>query len=135
MHSSNAASLGFYDLRHHHFDNIALLDAGIDPDILPKVVKNTTLAGTTDCDFLPSGIPVAVAIGDNQASFLGAVTNPDSSILVNVGTGSQISFVTKEVTHLKSGEIRPLTDDKYIFVGASLCGGRAYAVLKNFFSH
>ena len=134
MHSSNAASLGFYDLRHHHFDNIALLDAGIDPDILPKVVKNTTLAGTTDCDFLPSGIPVAVAIGDNQASFLGAVTNPDSSILVNVGTGSQVSFLTSHIKPTDIGEIRPLTDDDYIFVGSSLCGGRAYQILRNFFA-
>lgn len=134
MHSSNAASLGFYDLRHHHFDSSALLDVGIDPAILPKVVNNTTLAGTTDCDFLPSGIPVSVAIGDNQASFLGAVTNPDDSILVNVGTGSQVSFLTSHVKPTNVGEIRPLTDDDYIFVGSSLCGGRAYQILKNFFA-
>ncbi len=133
-HSSDAASLGFFDLRHHHFDNVVLLEAGIDPDILPKVIKNTSIAGVTNCDFLPDGIPVAVAIGDNQASFLGSMTNPDNSILVNVGTGSQVSFITSHQKSIGSGEIRPLTDDDYIYVGSSLCGGRAYQILKNFFS-
>ncbi len=132
-HSSDAASLGFYDLRHHQFDNIALLEAGIDPEILPKVIKNTRIAGTTNCDFLPDGIPVAVAIGDNQASFIGSMINPDKSILVNVGTGSQISFITNSLKATESGEARPLTDDEYIFVCSSLCGGRSYQILKNFF--
>ncbi len=132
-HTSDAASLGFYDLRHHHFDNIGLLETGIDPEILPKVISKTSIAGTTNCDFLPDGIPVAVAIGDNQASFIGSMTNPDNSILVNVGTGSQVSFITSHLKPTTTGEIRPLTDNEYIFVGSSLCGGRAYQILRNFF--
>ena len=91
------------------------------------------MAGKTNCDFLPDDIPVAVAIGDNQGSFLGSVADTEKSVLVNVGTGSQVSFVTDKVEELSCGEIRPLTDNKYIFVGASLCGGRAYAILKAFF--
>lgn len=132
-HSSDASSLGFFDLRQHQFDNVALLEAGIDPDILPKVIKKTSVVGTTKCDFLPDGIPVAVAIGDNQASFIGSMKNPDNSILVNVGTGSQVSFITSHLKPTPTGEIRPLADDDYIFVGSSLCGGRAYQILKNFF--
>ncbi len=132
-HSSDAASLGFYDLNKHSFDDRALFLAGIDPLFLPDVFTNTAIAGTTDCDFLPDGIPVALAIGDNQGSFLGSVSDYNSQVLVNVGTGSQVSFVTDSTT-TPVGEIRPLTDDKYIFVGASLCGGRAYAILKNFFA-
>lgn len=132
-HSSDAASLGFYDLRHHQFDKVALLEAGIDPEILPKVIKNTRIVGTTNCEFLPDGIPVAVAIGDNQASFIGSMINPDKAILVNVGTGSQISFITNSLKATESGEARPLTDDEYIFVCSSLCGGRSYQILKNFF--
>lgn len=132
-HSSDAASLGFYDLRQHQFDNVSLLETGIDPEILPKVIKNTKLVGVTNCDFLPDGIPVAVAIGDNQASFIGSMINPDKSILVNVGTGSQISFITNSLKATESGEARPLTDDEYIFVCSSLCGGRSYQILKNFF--
>lgn len=132
-HTSDGASLGFFDLENLTFSDKALKIAGIDKSFLPQVIKNTAIAGKTNCDFLPDGIPVAVAIGDNQASFLGSVAN-EKSVLVNVGTGSQISFITEGVKPVKSGEIRPLTDDKYIFVGSSLCGGRAYAILKNFFS-
>lgn len=132
-HSSDAASLGFYDLKNNCFDKDALKKADIDCAFLPEVIKETAFVGETDCDFLPEGIPVSVAIGDNQASFLGSVAHADSSVLVNVGTGSQISFATKSTVAPSCGEIRPLTDDRYIFVGSSLCGGRAYAILKSFF--
>lgn len=133
-HSSDAASLGFFDLKALDFDKCALKKAGIDEAFLPKVLKNSEVAGFTDCDFLPHGVPVAVALGDNQASFLGSLKNSETSVLVNVGTGSQVSFVTKRVTPPDVGEIRPLTNGKYIFVGSSLCGGRAYKILKSFFS-
>ncbi len=131
-HSSDAASLGFFNLENLCFDEKALNIAGINKCFLPDVLTNSEIAGKTNCDFLPDNIPVSVAIGDNQASFLGSVAEPESSVLVNVGTGSQVSFMTTENSTL-CGEIRPLTDDKYIFVGSSLCGGRAYATLKNFF--
>lgn len=133
-HSSDGASLGFFDLENLCFCEEALKAAGIDKAFLPQVIKNTAIAGKTQCDFLPDGIPVSVAIGDNQASFLGSVADPECDILVNVGTGSQISFVTKEISAPSCGEIRPLTDNDYLFVGSSLCGGRAYAILKSFFS-
>lgn len=133
-HSSDGASLGFFDLEKLCFCEEALELAGIDKAFLPQVITETALAGKTQCDFLPDGIPVSVAIGDNQASFLGSVADPKGDLLVNVGTGSQISFVTKKNTAPSCGEIRPLTDNEYLFVGSSLCGGRAYAILKGFFS-
>ena len=133
-HTSDGASLGFFDLEKLEFDSKALAIAEIDKSFLPTVIKGTSLAGTSNCDFLPYGIPVGVAIGDNQASFLGSVDDFSESVLVNVGTGSQISFVTEKPFITTSGEIRPLTEDKYIYVGSSLCGGRAYAILKSFFS-
>lgn len=132
-HASDGASLGFYNLKENCFDDDALNKVGINKSFLPEVIKSTALAGKTNCDFLPDNIPVAVAIGDNQGSFLGSVADTENSVLVNVGTGSQVSFITDKVKPLSCGEIRPLTDDKYIFVGASLCGGRAYAILKAFF--
>ncbi len=133
-HSSDGASLGFFDLENLCFNKAALEIADIDTDFLPEVLKGTESAGKTNCDFLPKSIPVSVAIGDNQASFLGSVADTENSVLVNVGTGSQVSFATKITKSPSCGEIRPLTDDKYLFVGSSLCGGRAYAILKNFFS-
>lgn len=131
-HTSDGASLGFFDLEKLEFSEKALKIAEISKDFLPDVIKTTSLAGKTKCDFLSDGIPVSVAIGDNQASFLGSVAS-ENAVLVNVGTGSQVSFITDCVKPVEVGEIRPLTDNKYIYVGASLCGGRAYAILKNFF--
>ncbi len=133
-HTSDAASLGFFDLKKLEFDENALNLVGIDSSFLPEVIKETAIIGRTLCDFLPCNIPVSVAIGDNQASFLGSVDDFKHSALANVGTGSQISYVTENVFETVSGEIRPLIDNQYIYVGASLCGGRAYAILKNFFS-
>lgn len=133
-HTSDAASLGFFDLEALDFDSAALKKAGIDRAFLPTVKKDAETAGVTSgCEFLKDGIPVCVALGDNQASFLGSVKSPETSLLVNVGTGSQVSFVTNKKTAPSSGEIRPLYNDKYLFVGSSLCGGRAYGILKDFF--
>lgn len=133
-HSSDAASLGFFDLKKLCFSQSALQKVGIEKNFLPEVITGTSQAGTTHCDFLPDGIPVGVAIGDNQASFFGSVAEPEKSVLVNVGTGSQVSFVTTDTVAPPCGEIRPLTENDYLFVGSSLCGGRAYAILKNFFA-
>ena len=79
------------------------------------------------------GIPVSVAIGDNQASFLGSVSNMNESFLINVGTGSQISIVSDYPITAEGIECRPYVDGKYLIVGAALCGGRAYSLLKDFY--
>ena len=80
------------------------------------------------------GITVCVGIGDNQASFAGAVSEIESSIFVNVGTGSQISIATKRnKTNEKLLEIRPFTKETNLYVGSSLCGGKAFALLEKFY--
>ncbi len=76
-------------------------------------------------------IPVAVAIGDNQASVFS--TLDEESVLVNVGTGSQVSVIAHEPIEAENVETRPYFDGKHLIVGAALCGGRAYSVLKKFY--
>ena len=78
------------------------------------------------------GIPVGVAIGDNQASFLGAAHGA-GSVLVNIGTGSQVSLVSDRPVDSADVETRPYFDGKYLLVGCSLCGGKSYALLEGFF--
>lgn len=82
-----AASLGCFDLETGQFEQAALRAARIDPSILPLIKPTGTVIGQTE-----HGVPVACAIGDNQASFLGAVRDIEHSILVNIGTGSQRIF-------------------------------------------
>ena len=135
MHSSDGASFGLYDLTLNRFVMDALKMLGIDTNIIPDMTAKTVFAGKTAIDFLPTGIPVTVAIGDNQASFLGAVKSHSDTILVNMGTGSQVSVMTVKAVDLPVGEIRPFLEGSYLFVGSSLCGGRAYQILEDFFKN
>ncbi len=127
VHASDAASFGAYSLEGVAFDRAVLTAAGIDCAILPEITDDYAVLGTF------RGIPVAAAIGDNQASFLGAVPNPSDSLLVNIGTGSQISLMTSSPDATENTEVRPFLKGSYLLVGSSLCGGRAYAALENFF--
>lgn len=124
---SNAASLGFFDKKRLAFDTEALAKAGIGEDILPEVKPSASLAGHFE------GIPVYSAIGDNQASFLGSVSDIEHSIHITIGTSSQISVYTDQYIEVESLDTRPLPGGGYILVGAELCGGSAFAILKNFF--
>ncbi len=127
MDASNASSLGFFDTKKGDFDEKALRMIGISLDFLPQLVK-TPLIGR-----YKERADVMVAIGDNQASFLGTMKGDRNTMLVNVGTGSQISVFTEKYMEVESLETRPMPDGGYLLVGASLCGGRAYALLEEFF--
>lgn len=127
VHSSDAASFGLFDLNALAFDAAAIDKAELDFRLFPD-----TTAGFETAGLYKERIPVSVAIGDNQASFLGSVRDMDSSVLVNVGTGSQISYLTGDTAAPAGTEIRPCFADKYLCVGSSLCGGRAFAALEGF---
>ncbi len=53
--------------------------------------------------------------------------------MLNIGTGSQISVISDRIVTSENTETRPFFDGKYLIVGAALCGGRAYALLKDFY--
>ena len=119
IHASDAASFGDFEIAENRF-------AHPHPYLPPVTDRTTTLGRYGD-------IPVAVAIGDNQAGFIGTGCTADT-VLFNVGTGSQISFLWESGAEPPAGiEIRPLTEGKCIAVGCSLCGGRAFALLEKFF--
>jgi len=124
-----AASWGCFDLKKREFCYEALEDAKVDLSFLPEVRKDWFLAGYTR-----QGIPVMGAIGDNQASFRGAVLSLNDTVLVNIGTGGQVTFVSENYAACEGDlELRPFTKDSYILAGSSLCGGRAYAMLEQFY--
>lgn len=127
LHPSDAASFGLFDLQKKQFDAEVIEKVGMDFAFFPEVKDGYCLIGETT-----QGIPVSVAIGDNQASVLGSVSDMENSILVNVGTGSQISCVVKGVPKESNLDCRPLVDGLYLLAGSSLCGGRAYAILEKF---
>ena len=78
-------------------------------------------------------ISVSVAIGDNQASVFSTLAD-ENDVLINVGTGSQVSVISSNKVTGEDIEVRPYFENKYLIVGAALCGGRAYSLLKDFYS-
>lgn len=124
-----AASWGCFDLKKREFRMEALKRAKVDVTYLPEVQRGYFIAGRTD-----SGILVMGSVGDNQASFMGGVDSLCDTVLINVGTGSQVTFVSEQ--YVDCGgilELRPFTADSYILAGSPLCGGRAYAMLEQFY--
>ena len=83
---SMAASLGLFDGT--DFDRKAVRRAGLPEQLLPEVSEKAELGG--------GRLHIFAALGDNQASFLGAGQGRLDAPLVNIGTGSQFSFFTKE---------------------------------------
>ena len=127
MDYSNAAGFGFFDHERLVFDTRALEDVGIDPSVLPGTDDSASRAGYYGT------VPVYSAIGDNQASFLGSVHNIDKSIHITVGTSSQVSIYTPEYVPITSVDTRPFPGGGYILVGAALCGGKSFEILRSFF--
>lgn len=126
MHVSSAASLGLFDLAAQQFDQAAIERAGMVYELFPSVINRGAQLGKY------RNIPVICAIGDNQASFIGSVSDTETDLLINVGTGSQITLATHGV-HKCEMECRPLDQDTYLLVGSALCGGRAFAYLEQLF--
>lgn len=128
IHSSNAASIGFFNIDKNCFDRQAIRNSGLDDTFFPEVSQGKELLGITR-----DKIPVAVTIGDNQASFLGSVKSNRDCLSVNIGTSSQISVFTGHSGKNSQVETRPFIGGRFLLVGSPLCGGRAYALLESFF--
>lgn len=127
VHVSNVASFGFFNGRKMCFETEKLNEMGIEEKWLPEICVDVKELGTyRKCT-------VTTAIGDNQASFLGSVGNESNTLLVNMGTGGQISILSDQYFEKDGIEARPFLNGKYLLAGASLCGGKAYALLENFF--
>lgn len=124
-----AASWGCFDPEKNCFRLDALQEAGMDISFLPHMSMEHKATGWTE-----EGIPVLCSLGDNQASVIGSVQSMEDTVLLNVGTGSQVSMGISG--YRKCGgniELRPCLPGRYILVGAGLCGGRAYAMLEQFY--
>ena len=126
LDASDAASFGLFQVEQGVYDMAALKKVGVDSTLLPPLAKDPYIGqfrGT---------IPVFAAIGDNQASFIGATGGDTDCMLVNMGTGGQFSVFSQDYLSCPGLETRPFPGGGFLLVGASLCGGRAYALLEQF---
>ena len=126
IHPSNAASLGLFNIPGCRFDEEKMRAAGMDPAILPRLVKGEEIIGR-----MPEGIEVMVPIGDNQAGTFAMLKDPDD-ILINIGTSSQISMICDTCSPAGNLECRPYVGGRYLQLYAGLCGGISFALLNQF---
>lgn len=128
---SMAAGIGGFDLEKGDFDRERLEMAGVKTSFYPKLHIYGEGAGVW------RGVPVSCSYGDNQASFCCAVDRPEEQISINVGTGSQVSVYSDrlftDISADISVDIRPFFGKGYLYVGASLNGGKVYERLAAFF--
>ena len=137
---TDAASWGLFDLMHNVWDVDAVRATGIPVSLLPEVRPCGSRAGVLGTEFatvlgLPAGIPVAVAIGDNQASLLAVLRDPERELALTLGTGGQASAIFPMAAKLPAlsadgpCEYRPFPGGRIALVAASLCGGASWAWL------
>jgi sugar (pentulose or hexulose) kinase len=133
-----AGSSGFYDVRSGQWDRDLLTAFQLPPSLFPEVRPSGALLGKlvpemAEATGLPAGLPILVGVGDNQASFLGTVGDPQETVLVNVGTGAQVSAFSARFLFTPQLETRPYPGGGFLLVCPGLCGGRTYALLERFF--
>lgn len=135
-----AASLGSFNIRKGEWDTPTLEALGMQRAWFPDVAPAGTLLGglidTTEArTALTSGTPVFVGVGDNQASFLGSVDDPESTALVNIGTGGQVAMYSPIFAIDDQIEARPYFGGGYLLVSAGQTGGAAFATFADGFAH
>jgi len=146
MDYTMADSIGAFNTSNMAWDYGYLEALGIDRRFFPEAVHPSTIIGALNDQSIyriqsNERVPVTVAIGDNQASYLGSVREHFDSLLINIGTGSQISFTIKDpmdsdVKCLIDGYdvvLRPFVSGNWLVAGNAISGGVVYRALYDFF--
>ena len=118
-----AESLGCFDRDKTDFRREALEQMGLMPSLFPQVHRSDFV-----CGYYRSA-RIHAALGDNQCSFLGSVGDLSRSVLLNVGTGQQVSCFSSEDLPADGVEKRSFFDMGYLYVGVSQNGGKCYECL------
>jgi len=131
---TDAAGTALFDVQTNEWDARIIESLGLDAKLLAPVVEAGTRMGRLSPALaraagLPPATAVCAALGDNQASALASLREPSSELLLNVGTGGQISAVTPKFLAAGGVEARPFPGGKFLSVGVSLCGGSAFTYL------
>ncbi len=135
--STNASGSGLFDVMDGVWNEALVQKLGLPTAILPEVQMPCTWSGGLTADAaqltgLSTGTPVTVACGDNQASYAGSVSGYEDSVLVNIGTGGQVSVYSQIPIRMEGLLVRPYLKTGYLLVGAGLTGGRSYGVWEEF---
>jgi sedoheptulokinase len=126
--ASFLASYGAWDAASGRFDDNFLQELlGPDPPAFLSLAAPLSVAG-----LMNGRVPVAFPVGDNQAGFHGTVADPANSCLVSLGTSGQLSLLTAHPRSVPGMELRPFLGRGFLQVGATLCAGKAFEMLRDF---
>lgn len=139
MSICNAHSIGLFNNYTFEWNKASIGKLNLDQINFPEITATPKVIGYAQQN--NKKIPVVCAIGDNQASFLGSVINPSESILLNAGTGTQLScLINKEEINIYEKyadgfetQIRPYNETSYLLATSFINGGSVYKALFNFF--
>jgi sugar (pentulose or hexulose) kinase len=126
---SNASSTGFYNIEQRNWDIDTIHSLGLTQDIFPPIVAFGAKVGEVDRNIsmltgLPEKTPIFSSIGDHQAALIGGLDNDPNTVILNIGTGAQVSRISAEGRFSEKYEIRPFPEDKYALTIPRLPGGR-----------
>lgn len=129
---SNAAAWGSYDLANDCWSEALCAEWNIPLGLLPEVHESGAVRGDLLPEValqtgLPSGLPVCVPVGDNQAAVLGSSGGDPDVVQINIGTGGQISWAVDAFVAVPGMDTRYLPHERFMLVGAGVAGGDAYA--------
>ena len=135
---THAASWGILDVAGNQWDEDCISRLSIRGGILPEISPSgAPLGEVTDAvrETLRIVGPAVVCspVGDCQASAIGCAGFSDDTIVLNLGTGGQISVPSSDGLCTEELDAWPLPFGGYLQLGAALCGGWSYAYLKQFF--
>ncbi len=133
-----AGSAGVLDIHKNQWNDDAVRELGLSSKILPRIGSVREPVGSLAKEVsqetgLPTGIPVFTALGDNQASFLGSVSDRHTQLSINVGTGGQVGAYSEKTGEHPALEVRPFPYGGFLLANVGACGGRSYAALERFF--
>jgi sedoheptulokinase len=134
MDPTNAASWGLFNVAKHNWNYDSLAKLQVPDGLVPQIAACGSQAGVLGRAYarrwrLKPGLPVMLAIGDNQASLFCTIREPQTELALTLGTSGQLSSIVnqlpKDSSSWRTAEVRPFVDEKYAVVAASLCGGSA----------
>lgn len=142
---THAASWGILDLARNAWEEECVSRLGIRPDVLPPIkLSGQPLGDLTGSCRQELGIEgraiVCSPVGDCQASVIGCAGFSTDTVIVNLGTGGQISVpqIGDRALLSENRALSRILDDwpmpfgGFLQLGAVLCGGWSYAYLRSF---
>lgn len=137
--ATDAASTALFNVKKNAWDERIIGSLDLDARMLPRVVEagselGRLSEGVARATGLPAATTVHAALGDNQASVLASLREPATELLLNIGTGGQISAVTPKFFTASGVEARPFPGGKFLSVAVSLCSGAAFTYLADHYA-